>query len=121
VRGDLREIGPHAVVAPAPFWDQLHAWTLERVAAATPFKRRMFERWLPGAPAAGPAPLLSEWLLLRSLRDRLGLSRARLCATAGAPPAPAAAAFFAALGRPVATLELFGGAPGDAALRGEAA
>ncbi len=123
LRGDLRELGPHAVVAPGPFWDQLHAWTLERIAGTTPFKRRMFERWLPREAPAGRPPLLSEWLLLRALRDRLGLTRARLCATPGTLPVPAAAAFFAALGRPVLALGLdAAAAPAPAAgQRGEAA
>ncbi len=92
---DLREIGPSLIHAEAPFWDGLHAHALSKRTAATPFKRLMFDRYLE------KRGILAEVLLLRPLRDRLGLSRVKSARAVGVAPAAATLRFFHALGLPL--------------------
>ncbi len=91
---DLREIGPHALHAPAAFWADLHALVEAKRARASPLKRLAWRTLMPGNPLSAP-------LLYRPLKDRLGLSRVRSAVALGSPLASAPLQFFRAIGVPL--------------------
>lgn len=112
VREDLREIGPHVMIAPPRFWEAMcseyqvkidDAGWLKRLAsrAALALGERAAAR---ECTAASPGPVawaqrrLASLLAFRSLLDKLGLSRIRRAYTGGAPLGPEIFAFFRAIG-----------------------
>jgi long-chain acyl-CoA synthetase len=109
---DLRELGPTIALAPPRFWENTLTAVLVRAADASPVKRRLFnlfrniaeraEMRRSGGEAA-PAHLqlgmaLGEVLVYGPLRDQLGLRRARLVYTGGAPLGADTFRFFRAIG-----------------------
>lgn len=112
VMADLREIGPHIIFAPPQIWEKIAATVQVKMMESTPFKRFMYNSFMPigecfaEARLAGkPASLLSRaqnWIahvaLMRALRDRLGLSRIRTALTGGSALGPDAFRFFHAMG-----------------------
>ena len=112
VREDTREIGPHVIFSPPRVWENLAASVRVRIMETTPFKRFLFNRLMPVSikyaekVLAGEKPgpglrlgyLLSDKLLNRALRDRMGFSRVRSASTGGAPLGPDTFKFFHALG-----------------------
>ena len=112
VRKDLREIGPRVVVSPPRIWESIVSDVQVMAEDATPLKRRAY-RWAMNAGAAiaeagfqGRRPTAGErwrrcvadWLVLRPLRDQLGLSRVRRAYTGGAALGPDVFRFFHAVG-----------------------
>ena len=112
VRKDLREIGPRVVVSPPRIWESLVSDVQVMAEDATPLKRRAY-RWAMKAGRAvaeagfqGREPTAAErwrrrvadWLVLRPLRDHLGLSRVRRAYTGGAALGPDVFRFFHAVG-----------------------
>jgi long-chain acyl-CoA synthetase len=112
VREDLREIGPHVMIAPPRFWEAMcseyqvkidDAGWLKRLAsrAALALGERAAAR---ECAASSPGPVawaqrrLASLLAFRSLLDKLGLSRIRRAYTGGAPLGPEIFAFFRAIG-----------------------
>lgn len=96
---DLRELQPTVVQAPPRLWAKLKSSVELAAAEATRFQRRMIAMALkPGSGA--PNPLLDA-LVLAPVRARMGLSRARLCLTTGAPARADVGAWFAAVRRPL--------------------
>jgi long-chain acyl-CoA synthetase len=96
---DLRELQPTVVQAPPRLWAKLKSGVELAAAEATAFQRRMIRLALkPGSD--GPNPLLDA-LVLAPVRTRIGLSRARLCVTTGAPARSDVGAWFAAIRRPL--------------------
>lgn len=112
IREDIREIGPHLIFSPPRVWENMAASVRVRVMESTPFKRFLFNLFLPmgtryaAKVLAGDSPGLLDRLgkkladacLFRALRDRLGFSRVRSASTGGAPLGPDTFAFFHALG-----------------------
>ncbi len=112
VMADLREIGPHIIFAPPQIWEKIASTVQVRMMESTPFKRFMYNSFMPigeraaTARLAGkPASLLSRALyllahvaLMRALRDRLGLSRVRAALTGGSALGTDAFRFFHAMG-----------------------
>lgn len=112
VREDLREIGPHVMIAPPRFWEAMCSeyqvkisdagWT-KRLAtrAALALGQRAAARECE-APSPGPVAWaqrrLASLLAFRALLDKLGLSRIRRAYTGGAPLGPEIFAFFRAIG-----------------------
>jgi long-chain acyl-CoA synthetase len=112
VREDLREIGPHVMIAPPRFWEAMCSeyqvkisdagWT-KRLAtrAALALGERAAARECE-APSPGPVAWaqrrLASLLAFRALLDKLGLSRIRRAYTGGAPLGPEIFAFFRAIG-----------------------
>jgi long-chain acyl-CoA synthetase len=109
---DTRELGPTLVLAPPRLWENALTRILIMAGDASPLKRRTFaffrgvaERVLASA-AAGGTPLLGlrllhragEFLVCGPLRDQLGLRRARLVYTGGAPLGADTFRFFRAVG-----------------------
>jgi len=109
---NLREIGPHFIVAPPRIWENLVSTVQVKMADASWVKRHLY-RWLmpSGEEAARRAmekqPLslrlrvlraLGEFLVFAPLRDHLGFRRTRYAYTGGAPLGPEIFLFFRSLG-----------------------
>ncbi|GFM35603.1 AMP-binding protein [Desulfovibrio psychrotolerans] len=112
VQENIREIGPHLIFSPPRVWENMAAKVRVRIMETTPFKRLLFNLFMPVGmrhastvlrgekPGAGLriAYTLAQWGLFRALRDRLGFSRIRSASTGGAPLGPDTFTFFHALG-----------------------
>jgi len=112
LREDLREIGPHVIIAPPRFWEAMCSEYQVKIGDAGRFKAavarvalgvgmRVAERRLrrqrvgPGLWVLGG---LAHLLTFRALLDRLGLSRVRCAYTGGAALGPELFRFFRAIG-----------------------
>jgi long-chain acyl-CoA synthetase len=112
VREDLREIGPHVMIAPPRFWEAMCSEYQVKIADAGVLKRAATRLALAlGARAAAEEQAavspglgararrsLARLLAFRSLLDKLGLSRVRYAYTGGAPLGPEIFRFFRATG-----------------------
>ena len=111
-REDLREIGPHVMVAPPRFWEAMcseyqvkigDSGFMKRLAtrAALALGERAAASEGAHARPSGTARAqraLARLLAFRTLLDKLGLSRMRRAYTGGAPLGPEIFAFFRAIG-----------------------
>jgi long-chain acyl-CoA synthetase len=110
-RDDLREIGPHLMIAPPRFWETMcseyqvkigDASRLKRIAARAAFAlgeraarlQRQHSNDVLGRALYGLAYLVA----FRAMLDKLGLSRVRQAYTGGAPLGPEIFRFFRAVG-----------------------
>jgi len=112
LRVDLREIGPHLMLAPPQVWEALCSEYQMKIAATDVLKRtaarlalaigyRLVERQLNRRPVGLGWRLLAQLaylLTFRSLQDKLGMSRLRYAYTGGAPLGPESFKFFRAIG-----------------------
>jgi long-chain acyl-CoA synthetase len=101
---DLREIGPTALLWPPRAWESTAADVKARMMDASPIKRALYGWGLAlgyRALDAGRRSWLSDLLLGRALRDRLGFSRLASATTGGAPLGPEVFRFFRAIGVPL--------------------
>jgi long-chain acyl-CoA synthetase len=104
---DFREIAPTFVLFAPRMWEAIAADVRARIMDASPLKRRMYEAGIKAGLAAldrRRKSLFADQLLLRALRDRLGLSRVTSAATGGAALGPDTFRFFLALGVPLRQL-----------------
>src|SRR6185436_18911696 len=90
-RDDLREIGPHVMVAPPRFWEAMCSEYQVKIADSG-FMKRLATR------AARAQRALARLLAFRTLLDKLGLSRVSRAYTGGAPLGPEIFAFFRTIG-----------------------
>ena len=114
MRDDLREIGPHVMIAPPRFWEAMCSEYQVKIAdaglaqargharLALALGERVAERELSRQPV-GPwlATVrggLAHLLAFRTLLDKFGLSRIRYAYTGGAPLGPEIFRFFRAIG-----------------------
>jgi long-chain acyl-CoA synthetase len=112
VMEDLREIGPHVLVAPPRIWENLVSLVQVKIEDASWVKKRLY-RWLMpvGEEVARremekqsvPGRLrllraLGEFFVFGPLRDHLGFRRTRYAYTGGAPLGPEVFLFFRGLG-----------------------
>jgi long-chain acyl-CoA synthetase len=109
---DNRELGPTVALAPPRLWENALTRTLVMAADASPLKRHLFgffrgvaERAEIRVAEGRPVPLgkrllraIGEILVYGPLRDQLGLRRARLVYTGGAPLGADTFRFFRAIG-----------------------
>lgn len=109
---DIREIAPQVLFSPPRIWEQMVRTVQVKVLDAPPLKRRAYGwamsvagRVADCAFAQRPVGLalrlayrLADLLVLRKLRDHLGLSRVRRAYTGGAALGPDHLRFFHALG-----------------------
>ena len=109
---DLREIGPDIMLSPPKVWESIAASVRVRMMDSTPFKKFMFNTFMPVGERyadcllAGTEPPLSlrigrffaHILLFRALKDRLGLSNIRSALTGGASLGTNVFRFFHAIG-----------------------
>lgn len=112
VGSDLREIGPRVLLCPPRIWESMLSQVQLRAVGSGWLKRRAFDWGLRvGGRAAtarlgGATPglgqrmglILAQLVVLRPVREQLGLTRIRRAYTAGAPLGPDVFAFFHALG-----------------------
>lgn len=112
VMADLREIGPHIIFSPPRIWESIAASVQVRIMDTTPFKRFMYNTFMPVGERVAqlrltgrPVPLFSRIqyavahvCLFRALRDRLGLTRVRSALTGGSALGPDVFNFFHAIG-----------------------
>ncbi len=118
---NLREVQPTLFFSVPRIWEKIHASVLLRTADATSFKRlcmslgfilaRAIGRARVAAggrhtPASRLAYAIGYPLVLRALRERIGLRRCRWAASGAAPIAPEVIGFFHGLG--VNLFELYG-------------
>jgi len=101
---DLAELQPTVIQAAPLVWASLCSAIELNLAETTRLQRWAFRR----AHVAGQSRGLGDRLALAPVRARLGLARARLCLSAGAPMRGSTADWFAALGRPL--VDLYGSA-----------
>jgi len=112
MRDDLREIGPHVMIAPPRFWEAMCSEHQVKIADAGRIKRAatrlalaLGERATAREFGQDPVGLggrllrrLAHLLAFRTLLDKLGLSRVRYAYTGGAPLGPEIFRFFRAIG-----------------------
>ncbi|HYN30484.1 MAG TPA: AMP-binding protein [Dermatophilaceae bacterium] len=111
-RADLREIGPSVMFGPPRIWEDMVSGVQVRLGDAGWAKRESFDvafglgekvadlEMRGEKPGAGlrVAAAAAEGLVLRRVREQLGLSRLRRCYTGGAPLGPDVFRFFHAIG-----------------------
>jgi len=107
IRDDLREIGPHVIIAPARLWEAMCSECRVKIADSGALKRAAARAALRlGGRASirrrGAAGLVrhtaAHLLALRAVLDKLGLSRVRRAYVAGAQLEPDVSRFFWSLG-----------------------
>ncbi|MEZ5849265.1 MAG: AMP-binding protein [Hyphomicrobiaceae bacterium] len=112
VQRDLRELGPHGLLAPPRIWEAILTQLQVRSADSSPLKRRVFEHYrklaetrelllTDGKPVPASMALgykLGEFLVYGPIRDQLGLRNTRWCLTGGAPLGPDTFRFFRSIG-----------------------
>lgn len=112
VQRDLRELGPHALLAPPRIWESLLTQLQVKSDDATWLKRRIFQAFRRIAERrellvtdGKPVPLttrvgyaLGNVMAYGPVRDQLGLRHARWCYTGGAPLGPDTFRFFRSFG-----------------------
>jgi long-chain acyl-CoA synthetase len=112
LRRDLRDLGPTMALAPPRLWENALTEIMVRAADATPMKRRIFDFFRGVAERAQacitegrPAPFglrllraIGEFFVYGPVRDQLGLRRARIVYTGGAPLGADTFRFFRAIG-----------------------
>lgn len=109
---DLREVAPTMYLAAPRAWDNMLTRVQVGIEDSTPFKRRLFEFFMPRAIAlerkrlAGERPRLADWLFRAAgevfvfgpVKDFLGMSRAKRAYTGGEAMGEDTFLFFRALG-----------------------
>ncbi|MBN9491281.1 MAG: AMP-binding protein [Alphaproteobacteria bacterium] len=112
VQRDLRELGPHAMLAPPRIWESMLTQVQVKGDDASPVKRLVFERFRrlaercelkrtdgrPLSVAERLALAVGEIFVYGPVRDQLGLRNARWCYTGGAPLGPDTYRFFRSFG-----------------------
>ena len=121
VTANLREIQPTLFFAVPRIWEKLHAGVLIKGNDASRLKRFMLHRALRAAGKIGRTKVAhggnhttasrlryAFWhpLVLRALKERIGLRRCRYASSGAAPIAPEVLEFFIGIGVPV--FELYG-------------
>lgn len=118
VRQDLVEVSPTIFLGVPRIWEKIHAGVEVAIRNTTPGKRALY-RWAIGVaerhhkatvgaahgrdaqrsrPWGAPTRWLADLLVLRALRERLGLARVRLAVSGAAPIAPELLHWFHAIG-----------------------
>jgi long-chain acyl-CoA synthetase len=112
VQRDLRELGPHAMLAPPRIWESLLTQMQVKSGDASPLKRGVYEYFRGLAERCelkrtdgNPLSLVErlglatgEFFVYGPVRDQLGLRHARWCYTGGAPLGPDTYRFFRSFG-----------------------
>jgi len=112
VQRDLRELGPHAMLAPPRIWESMLTQVQVKGDDASPVKRHVFEHFrglaercelkrTDGKPLSVAERLglaVGEIFVYGPIRDQLGLRNARWCYTGGAPLGPDTYRFFRSFG-----------------------
>jgi long-subunit acyl-CoA synthetase (AMP-forming) len=116
LRDNLVEVRPHFFFAVPRVWEKMQAG-IQAAGAQNSGLKKKIAAWARGVGAAGgqaeqagrPKPFLyplAHKLVFSKVRQRLGLDRARVCATSTAPISVETLEFFSSLGLPL--LEVYG-------------
>lgn len=108
---NLREVSPHGFTAVPRLWEKLYSAIMDQRREATAFGRWAFDRALRAGQARNAAARPGPWLRLRhafwdvlvlkNLRDLIGMRRIRRATTGAAPIAPELIEWFQAIGVPL--------------------
>ena len=112
VRRDLRELGPHGIVAPPRIWESLLTDIQVRAADASWLKRRAFDYFVDLARRrelmksdGKPIPIaielayrIGDFVVYAPVRDQMGFGNARWALTGGAPLGADTFRFFRSFG-----------------------
>jgi long-chain acyl-CoA synthetase len=112
VQRDLRELGPHSMLAPPRIWENMLTTMQVKAGDASPLKRRVFDYFrslaercelkrTDGKPLSLAERMglgVGEFFVYGPVRDQLGLRNARWCLTGGAPLGPDTYRFFRSFG-----------------------
>jgi long-chain acyl-CoA synthetase len=112
---DIREIGPDILFYSARIWERQAVTVQARIQGADPIKRLIYRMFMPVGYKMADARLskqkprfftriiypLANLLVLRPLRDNLGLPNARICYTIASMLSPEAIRLFHALNVPL--------------------
>jgi long-chain acyl-CoA synthetase len=111
---DLREVQPTVFLGVPRVWEKMLAGVMIRMSDASRLKRANANFWLARGKRLAPKRMsgsLSPWdrvvaglgwlFLYRSVREKLGMSRARVVLSGAAPIAPQVLEFFWTIGVPV--------------------
>lgn len=112
VRQDLVQVSPSIFLGVPRIWEKLHAGVEVAIRNTTPLKRRLFfwamaqgRAHFEAGDQAGASlkakRCLADWLVLRALRERLGLGRCRQPVSGAAPIAPELLQWFHWIGVPI--------------------
>jgi long-chain acyl-CoA synthetase len=108
VQHDLREIGAQFLLFTPRQWEMMASAVEAQMQDAGPLRRRLFEWALRSRGTGAAAPPLRSWaaerLMLRALRDNLGLKRAIVALSAGSGLSAEVFRRFHALGVPLRNL-----------------
>jgi long-subunit acyl-CoA synthetase (AMP-forming) len=113
---NLREVRPHFFFAVPRVWEKMQAAIQAAGAQNTGLKKKI-ATWARGVGLAGgradqegrPRPIfypVASQLVFSKVREKLGLDRARVCATSTAPISVETLEFFSSLGIPI--MEVYG-------------
>jgi long-chain acyl-CoA synthetase len=123
VRQDLAEVSPTIFLGVPRIWEKIHAGVEVAIRNTSPEKRALY-RWALGVAMhhhqkkgdrsifgggknssvpflLGLRRWLADWLVLRALRERLGLGRVRIAISGAAPISPELLHWFHAIGVPI--------------------
>lgn len=108
---NLREVSPHIFTAVPRLWEKIYSRVLILRSEATPFGRWAFDRAMASGAAklegkAGPMHAVWDFLVLRNIRQMIGMDRNRRSTTGAAPISPDLIRWYGALG--VTLLEGYG-------------
>ncbi len=98
MREDLREIGPHVMIAPPRFWEAMCSEFQVKIADAGRLKRLATRVALALGERGRALRGLAHLLAFRTMLDKFGLARVRYAYTGGAPLGPEIFRFFRAIG-----------------------
>jgi len=103
VRQDLVEVSPTIFLGVPRIWEKIHAGIEVAIRNTTPEKRALFHWAMRVAQRhrSGLQRWLADVLVLRALRERLGLGRVRLAVSGAAPIAPELLHWFHHIGVPI--------------------
>ncbi|MBN1574090.1 MAG: AMP-binding protein [Deltaproteobacteria bacterium] len=115
VSDNMREVSPTVVFGVPRIWEKYHSTIIIKMQEATWFKRLVFNlainagmRYAEAKFSPGGVPLglklvygLYHYVVMRKLKERLGLERARFVISGAAPISPAVLEFYHAIGVPM--------------------
>ena len=102
VQDNIREIAPQVMFSPPRVWEDLVSTIQVKIEDASWLKKWVYRMWMGRGDGTGEKQRwlswLGDWMLFRTLKDRIGLSRIRNAYTGGAALGPDVFRFYHAMG-----------------------